>query len=445
MFKGCNFSGFRTLIFMFVLGLSGVTHAECQRSGDADVAVGIRLSPPFVSEDSIRGLRGLAIDLWRSIEQDLQAQGLMVSSEFVDCDLRQQLPALADGRLDVVISPLTITAARLERADFTQQYLNSGLTVAVPQGSAIDFGHAMRILGQTITQRGVPRAILIFLLINLLLAFLVSRALRDHRDAGVIMNEPRIMRGYRYLMETIIRTTGLYSMGVDFKSTLGRSLDMFMSILGAILSAAIFGVLTAALIGSIGASRDVSLEQLSDLRVATLSGSTAQQFLEELSVDGAAWQHSRYFNPQADAGPSHAFRRRAALLDANDDAMADIFGAVANLPRVRCEPVEQATSDSPCILLPTWDAAMEQLARGEVDVVLGDWAQLSYLARLPVYRGRIEVQSEVYRNEPYGWGVNPARPELRDAINRALLERLRSPEWRYLVQEYMGTGSIAPD
>ena len=88
---------------------------------------------------------------------------------------------------------------------------------------------------------------------------------------------------------------------------------------------------------------------------------------------------------------------------------------------------------------------MEKLANGEVDAVLGDWAQLSYLARLPAYSGRIEVQSEVYRNEPYGWGVNPQRPELRDAINRALLQRLRSPEWRYLVQEYMGTGSIAPD
>ncbi|WP_157719070.1 transporter substrate-binding domain-containing protein [Halopseudomonas salegens] len=409
------------------------------------MAVGIRLAPPFVSEDSIRGLRGLAVDLWRSIEQDLQAQGLMVSSEFVECDLRQQLVALAEGRLDVVISPLTITAERLANIDFSQQYLSSGLTVAVPQGSAIDFGHALRILGQTITQPGVPRAILIFLLLNMFFAFLFSRALRDHRHAGDIMTEPRVMRGYRYMMESIIRTTGLYTMSVDFKSTLGRSLDMIMAILGAVLSAAIFGVLTAALIGSIGASRDITLEQLSELRVATLHGSTAQHFIEEMSTASAAWQQSRYFNPQADAGPTYAFHRRAALLDNNDDAMADILGAVADLPTVRCQPAELATTDSTCLLLPTWDEAMQRLARGEVDVVLGDWAQLTYLARLPAYHGRIEVQSEVYRNEPYGWGINPARPELRHAIDRALLQRLRSPEWRYLVQEYMGSGSIAPD
>jgi hypothetical protein len=34
---------------------------------------------------------------------------------------------------------------------------------------------------------------------------------------------------------------------------------------------------------------------------------------------------------------------------------------------------------------------------------------------------------------------------LRAAVDRALMRRLRSPEWRSLVQEYMGTGSISPE
>ncbi|RUA22365.1 hypothetical protein DSL92_06210 [Billgrantia gudaonensis] len=29
-----------------------------------------------------------------------------------------------------------------------------------------------------------------------------------------------------------------------------------------------------------------------------------------------------------------------------------------------------------------------------------------------------------------------------DAINRELIERIRNPQWRYFVQEYLGTGSI---
>jgi ABC-type amino acid transport substrate-binding protein len=84
------------------------------------------------------------------------------------------------------------------------------------------------------------------------------------------------------------------------------------------------------------------------------------------------------------------------------------------------------------------------LARGEVDLVLGDWAQLSYLARLPAFAGQVDVQSETFRLEPYGWGFTASRPELRAAVDRALMDRIRQPAWRYLVQEYLGDGTISP-
>ena len=85
------------------------------------------------------------------------------------------------------------------------------------------------------------------------------------------------------------------------------------------------------------------------------------------------------------------------------------------------------------------------LAAGKVDAVLGDWAQLSYLARLPQYADKITVQGAAFRLEPYGWGVSARRPDLRAAVDRALMQRLRSPAWRALVQEYMGDGSISPE
>ena len=55
------------------------------------------------------------------------------------------------------------------------------------------------------------------------------------------------------------------------------------------------------------------------------------------------------------------------------------------------------------------------------------------------------MQSATFRLEPYGWGVSPRRPELRAAIDRALMARVRSTEWRFVVQEYMGSGSISPE
>jgi ABC-type amino acid transport substrate-binding protein len=88
---------------------------------------------------------------------------------------------------------------------------------------------------------------------------------------------------------------------------------------------------------------------------------------------------------------------------------------------------------------------MRLLVAGRVELVFGDWAQLSYLARQPAFAGQVSVQSATFRLEPYGWGVSPHRPELRAAIDRALMARVRSTEWRYVVQEYMGSGSISPE
>ena len=61
-----------------------------------------------------------------------------------------------------------------------------------------------------------------------------------------------------------------------------------MGVVGTVLSATIFGVLTTALVGSIGGSREIALADLPRHRVATLKDSTAQSFLEQFAADEAA-------------------------------------------------------------------------------------------------------------------------------------------------------------
>ncbi len=156
--------------------------ADCRRSGAGiDVAIGVREAPPFVTQDAIRGRRGLNFELWSSIERDLQATGRIGKTEFVDCPLGEQLEALAAGDLDLVISPLTITAERMERFDFTHQYLSSGITVAQRASGGIDFGYAAGILRATLGREGVPRAILYFLAANLAMATLMALAVHRRR------------------------------------------------------------------------------------------------------------------------------------------------------------------------------------------------------------------------------------------------------------------------
>src|SRR5699024_4813253 len=114
-------AGFVLLVLVTLTPVAAL--AECaEPADDTDVAVGIRNAPPFVTTDSIRGLSGLGVDLWRSIERDLQGRGLIGETELIECSLDDQLAALRAGRLDVVISPLTITGKRMESFDFSHQY-----------------------------------------------------------------------------------------------------------------------------------------------------------------------------------------------------------------------------------------------------------------------------------------------------------------------------------
>ncbi len=436
-------------LFLALISFKAATSwASCQKSGDRiDVAVGLRAAPPFISADSIRGQRGLNFDLWMSIEREFQKGGLIGKTEFVECPLSDQLRALAAGDLDLVISPLTITAERMDLFDFTHQYLSSGITVAQRSSSAIDFGYAIGILRETITHRGVARAILIFLVINLFLAAFMARVLRREQDFPVIATEPIPVRFYRYTMEAVVRTIGLKGIGDGLRSTATRTLEVFMAVVGTALSAAIFGVLTTALIGSIGVSPQIKPGDLPKLRVATLANSTSQAFLEQLRRDAGPVEGGKRFAEARASGPAGGDRDRQLQLVSSGRGREPAASAARNGAIVPqgCLPYDTSNAAARCVTTATWREAMQILTRGEVDVVLGDWAQLTYLSRLPDLVGKVTVQASTFRIEPYGWGVSRRRPELRAAIDRALVTRLRNPEWRFLVNQYMGPGSISPE
>ncbi|NWO04495.1 MAG: transporter substrate-binding domain-containing protein [Alteromonadaceae bacterium] len=428
------------LTLFFVFGFwPAIVFASCpEPDPGVDVAVGIREAPPFIVEDAIRGQRGFAIELWRSIERELQDRNVIGETQLIDCPLADQLEALEKGKLDLVISPLTITADRMAAFDFTQQYLGSGITVAHRNLDVIDFSYAGRIIHDTFSQTGVPFAVLLFLAVNLLLVALVYMALKSHVDFEVINREPALVRWFRAGVETLVRTTGLYGMGSEFRSTAAKTLEAVMAVIGILLSATIFGVLTAALIGSVGSAGDITLGELSELRVATLASSTSQDFVENLNQ----YAGSIGYQEESSGGVEASRTGRRISLSAMDNQSDPLVGSGNGQEAFTCRSVDNSGARGRCLTTESWADAMVLLARGEVDVVVGDWAQLSFLARRTGIARDIQVQSSAFRNEPYGWGVSPDRPELRAVVDHALMERLRHPQWRYLVQEYLGSGSI---
>jgi ABC-type amino acid transport substrate-binding protein len=289
----------------------------------------------------------------------------------------------------------------MQTVDFSQQYLQSGLTLAEKSSSAIDFEQATTVILQTIMQPGVARAILFFICFNLVLAFLLRAAFRAsgerHADTG-------LGQLFDALVEAIVRTVGLRGYGDTFRTRAGRFLEIFMAVMGTVLSATILGVLTSAFVGSIGVNALVPAERLPQMRIGTLSASTAQAFLiSEYEALGIS--------------------RESTV----------------------CHDADVATAEDRCLLYDAWVDAVTALDNGEVQAVLGDWVALTYLSRLDRFRNRVSVDSAVYRNEPYGWGVARDRPDLRRGIDSGLIEMMRDPRWRKRVEAYLGVGTVAPN
>lgn len=87
--------------------------------------VGTKVAEPFVIRENGRW-EGLSFDLWEKISSELGYE-----YEVREFDLEGLVTAVENQEIDIAVSPLTITADREERMDFTLPYLVTGLSIAV--------------------------------------------------------------------------------------------------------------------------------------------------------------------------------------------------------------------------------------------------------------------------------------------------------------------------
>ena len=86
--------------------------------------VGYSGSAPFIV-DTDRGPTGISIEVWREVALRADLDFKLVRREGVS----QLLDGLERGDLDVAVGPISITAARARRVDFTQPYYQAPLTI----------------------------------------------------------------------------------------------------------------------------------------------------------------------------------------------------------------------------------------------------------------------------------------------------------------------------
>lgn len=101
---------------------------EAEPSSPATITVAIHTLEPFVMETNSGELTGFSIDLWNDV-----AQRLGWNTNYLRTDnVGEQLRAVAEGRADVAVGAISMTAERERSYDFSQPTLDAGLQIMVP-------------------------------------------------------------------------------------------------------------------------------------------------------------------------------------------------------------------------------------------------------------------------------------------------------------------------
>ena len=104
--------------------------ANAKAASQHELVVGTKEAPPFAMRAADGNWSGISIDLWRRIADRLHLHYRFQEEPAV----QGLLDGVVDGRFDIAVAALTVTAARARVLDFTQPFYVTGLGIAVPAG-----------------------------------------------------------------------------------------------------------------------------------------------------------------------------------------------------------------------------------------------------------------------------------------------------------------------
>jgi polar amino acid transport system substrate-binding protein len=129
------------LTFTGILMLSLVSAWGGPPGEPAPLRVGVTANfPPMIYKDGGK-LVGVEVDFAKALGQEL---GRPV--KLVEVDWEDQIPALADGRTDIIMSSMSITLARQLRVAFAKPYLVVGQTILARREDASRFAPGFPIV-----------------------------------------------------------------------------------------------------------------------------------------------------------------------------------------------------------------------------------------------------------------------------------------------------------
>lgn len=148
--------------------------AEGAVSSQRELVIGTKEAPPFAMKAADGSWNGISIDLWRRVADELH-----LSFRFSEePNVQGLIDGVAEGRIDIAVAALTVTAGRARIIEFTQPFYVTGLGIAVPAGGEASWLPVIR----TMTSFGFAQAIMALVGLALAVGLLVWLFERRHNE-----------------------------------------------------------------------------------------------------------------------------------------------------------------------------------------------------------------------------------------------------------------------
>lgn len=331
------------------------------------LVVATKDSAPFSFRDENGDWQGISIDLWREVAASMKLEEGK-DYRLVEMKLPEILDGLKDGSVDVGVAAMTMTHARETVMDFTHGFHNSGLGIGVSNRSHRKWSAALKKVFSLAFLEVVGGMLVLLFIAGILVCYFERRGNPEQFGGGWARGAAAGLWWAAVTMTTV---------GYGDKAprtTAGRTIAVIWMFAALLLISAFTASVSSALTVTELENIVNGPEDLRRVRVATVSGSTSEEYLK-----------ARY------------------------------------IPRRSFEKVREA---------------LQALRDREVDAVVYDAPMLKFLTHNE-YGGSLHVLPRVFERQDYAFGL-PSGSMLREDINRAMLQIINRPEWEDSLRRYLG-------
>lgn len=238
--------------------------------------VGVKISPPFIYQDTDGKFRGVSVDLLNQLNDQLKGR-----IEYEQYELDQLLSAIENKEVDFSINPITVTESRLRILDFSQPYFIGRLAVIASTKSK----NKILAFVQNLFSFQFLNAVLLLFLVIFIFGSIIWYFERNHND-DFENNSKGLFSGIWFSAVTM--TTVGYGDKAP-KTTKGRVVALIWMFTAIIIISGFTASIAASLTVENLESGIESFEYLQRKKVGTIEYSSSQIYLEQHGVNTMAF------------------------------------------------------------------------------------------------------------------------------------------------------------